>query len=256
MIMNHGAKAALAALAVMFSLSPAMAELDGHGPDAWRVTGVRADDALNARMGPGTSYRVIETFAHDERGMILITCVPYMTLAHYSEMTQAEIDALPARWCLMRDAGLSKAGWVAQRFITPDDAEPAADHDTGDAMIDAARGLVQRLFDANARAEQGIGPDPLRPPLADDYFTADITAALTQGLGAHPLYGAQDFSGQITRIAPDADQPMFRGMITITVDFTNFNQPQRAVFYLRADPTRPDAALRIFRVEHDGWAYP
>lgn len=250
---KHGFKAGFAALAFLFSLLPAMAELDGHGPDAWRVTGVRADDALNARMGPGTSYRVIETFAHDERGMILVTCVPYMTLAHYSALTQAEIDALPARWCLMRNAGLSKAGWVAQRFITPDNAVPA---EAGDDMVDSARGLVQRLFDANARAEQGIGPDPLRPPLSDDYFTDDITAALLQGLGAHPLYGAQDFSGQITRIAPDADQPMFRGMIMINVDFTNFNQPQRAVFYLRADPGRPGAPPRIFRVEHDGWAYP
>lgn len=28
------------------------AEIDGHGPDAWRVTGVAPDDVLNARMGP------------------------------------------------------------------------------------------------------------------------------------------------------------------------------------------------------------
>jgi len=29
------------------------AEIDGHGPDAWRVTGVAPDDVLNAWMGPG-----------------------------------------------------------------------------------------------------------------------------------------------------------------------------------------------------------
>ena len=49
---------------------------------------------------------------------------------------------------------------------------------------------------------------------------------------------------------------MLRGMITINVDFTNFGQQQRAVFYLRPDPTKPEAPLRIFRVEHDGWWYP
>src|SRR5690606_9481160 len=56
-------------IASLFVL-PAHAEIDGHGPDAWRVTGVAAQDTLNARMGPGTSYPVIETFAQDERGMV------------------------------------------------------------------------------------------------------------------------------------------------------------------------------------------
>ncbi|WP_392352833.1 hypothetical protein V8F63_08310 [Brevundimonas sp. LF-1] len=55
---------------------------------------------------------------------------------------------------------------------------------------------------------------------------------------------------------PDPDHPMLRGMITINVDFTNFGQPQRAVFHIRADADKPDAPLRIFRVEHDGWSYP
>lgn len=34
--------------------SGAQADLDGHGPDLWRVIGVAANDMLNARMGPGT----------------------------------------------------------------------------------------------------------------------------------------------------------------------------------------------------------
>ena len=72
----------------------AHAEIDGHGPDAWRVTGVAADDVLNARMGPGTNYPVIETFAHDERGMQQITCVPFFAPGHYMATSQAQIDAL------------------------------------------------------------------------------------------------------------------------------------------------------------------
>lgn len=272
----QAAIAAAIAMAMAGAALPARAEIDGHGPDAWRVTGVSADDRLNARMGPGTNYPVIETFAHDERGMQQVTCVPFYTPAHYQRMTPAEIEALPARWCLMRSASLSKAGWVAQRFITPDDAVAAprrtqspvavfstkSDQDTGsspsgDAMIDAAQQIVRDLYDAQARADHGQGPDPLQGRSAARYFTSDIVALLQSGgFGAHPLYGAQDFDGRVTRIAPDPVQPMLRGMIAIIADFTNFGAPQRAVFYLRADTEGQGAPLRIFRVEHDGWSYP
>ena len=34
----------------MLAAPTARAEIDGHGPDAWRVNGVGADDHLNARM--------------------------------------------------------------------------------------------------------------------------------------------------------------------------------------------------------------
>jgi len=257
--------------------TPALAEIDGHGPDAWRVVGVSANDKLNARMGPGTNYPVIERFAHNERGMQQVTCVPFYTPAHYERMTPAQIDALPARWCLMRSASMSKAGWVAQRFITPDDAVAAPRRATrppvevfssrsngketpsssSDALIDEAQLLVADLYDAQARAERGSGREPLEGRSAARYFTADIVAAIQSGgYGAHPLYGGQDFDGRILRIAPDPDTPMLRGMITINVDFTNFGEPQRAVFYLRADTSQPNAPLRIFRVEHDGWSYP
>lgn len=270
--------ALFAAVAITTAIASiaARAEIDGHGPDAWRVSGVSTNDALNARMGPGTNYPVIETFAYNERGMQQITCVPYYTPAHYERMTQAQIDALPQRWCLMRNAEMSKAGWVAQRFITPDDAvassgtvmhpvevfstksdQEAGSSSTGDALIVEAQQLVRDLYDAQARAERGQGADPLQSGSAKRYFTSDIVALLgSGGVGAHPLYGAQDFDGHVMRIAPDPDHPMLRGMITINVDFTNFGQPQRAVFYLRADTTGQNAPMRIFRVEHDGWSYP
>ena len=57
----------LAATGLACAPFPASAEIDGHGPDAWRVTGVAADDVLNARVGPGTGYPVIDSFAHDAR---------------------------------------------------------------------------------------------------------------------------------------------------------------------------------------------
>lgn len=114
---------ALAALWWLSVASSAMADgsrFDSRGSDAWMVDGVRSNDVLNARMGPGTNYPIIETFAHDERGLQLITCVPFYTMAHLSEEREAELAALPPRWCLMRSADMGKAGWVAQRFLIAD----------------------------------------------------------------------------------------------------------------------------------------
>ncbi|MGB3387427.1 MAG: hypothetical protein WBA88_05530 [Pseudaminobacter sp.] len=270
------ARALIAAFAVVAVASSAQAEIDGHGPDAWRVTGVSANDVLNARMGPGTSYRVIETFAHNERGMQQITCVPFYTAAHYTAMSDAQIRALPPRWCLMRNRSMSKAGWVAQRFITPDQTDAAPDRDARPAVkpaselrpapsaatpdidpIAQAQDLVREIYEREFLAEGGGAASAFDPSVAHNYFTEDIVAWLASGdIGAHPLYGAQDFDGTLGEPMPDPDQSMLRGMITINVDFTNFGQRQRAVFYLRADPTKPGAPLRIFRVEHDGWSYP
>jgi hypothetical protein len=190
-------------------------------------------------------------------------------------MSQAQLDALPQRWCLMRNAAMSKAGWVAQRFITPDDAvavsgravtsytsapqsghEPYAAHPDADPVAQA-QDLVREVYEREFMAEQGGMASAFDPSVANNYFTEDVVAWLRSGnIGAHPLYGAQDFDGAIEEPMPDPDQSMFRGMITINVDFTNFGQPQRAVFYLRADTTKAGAPLRIFRVEHDGWSYP
>ncbi|WP_154337823.1 hypothetical protein [Paracoccus sp. S-4012] len=254
------------AVGALVAATSAQAEIDGHGPDAWRVTGVAANDVLNGRMGPGTNYPVVETFAHDERGMQQITCVPFYNAQHYSAMTQAQVDALPPRWCLMRDTSLSKAGWVAQRYITPDGAEAITQTPTmaepyaADANIDPvakAQDLVREVYERQFQSENGNYPSPFDPSLAHQYFADDIVALLASGeLGAHPLYGAQDFDGSIGEPQPDADHPMLRGMITIHVDFANFGQPQRATYYLRADTTKPGTPLRIFKVEHDGWSYP
>lgn len=109
-----------AVLALAFSVPAAQAEIDGHGPDAWRVTGVAANDVLNMRMGPGTKYLVIDSLAPNARGLELITCVPLTIPAIYYKLTEAQRAALPQRWCLIRSKDFSKAGWVAQRFLMED----------------------------------------------------------------------------------------------------------------------------------------
>ncbi|MBE7734085.1 SH3 domain-containing protein [Devosia faecipullorum] len=269
--MTHIFKAALVAMAFCIAVPAAHAEIDGHGPDAWRVTNVTVGDVLNARMGPGTNYPVIETFSDDERGLQQITCVPFYTAAHYSMMTQAQIQALPPRWCLMRDADMRKAGWVSQRYITPDNeplfvsvADQSGEHppqpyapDPDIDPIAQAQDLVREVYERQFQSENSNLPSAFDPAISKNYFTDDIVAWLGSGnIGAHPLYGAQDFDGAIEDPMPDPYQPMLRGMITINVDFTNFGRQQRAVFLLRADTTKPGAPLRIFRVEHDGWSYP
>ncbi|WP_108485317.1 hypothetical protein [Oceaniglobus ichthyenteri] len=195
--------------------------------------------------------------------------------SQYNALTQAQIAALPPRWCLMRTAGMDKAGWVAQRFITPDQSgedqaqvpsqgyqaphgnAPQFDQGDSDDVVEGARALVDELYYHQIEADAAGGPGPLDPVNSFMYFTDDIVAWLNSGnVQAHPLFGAQDFDGSVQSARPDPDRPMFRGMVTINVDFTNFGQPQRAVFYLRADTTKPGAPFRIFNVEHDGWSYP
>lgn len=102
----------------------ALADIDGHGPDGYQVTGVATDDVLNARMGPGADYAVISHFKPDERGLEQITCVPFLPAGAYIAMSEAKRKALPSTWCLMRSGDLARAGWVAARFLQGDGIEP------------------------------------------------------------------------------------------------------------------------------------
>ncbi|MBA4800815.1 MAG: hypothetical protein H2040_03035 [Euryhalocaulis sp.] len=250
-------------LAVLLPPLSAHADIDGHGPDAWRVVGVAENDVLNARMGPGADYPVIETFAHDARSLKQITCVPYYTPAHYFKLSEAEHEALPARWCLMQTADLGKAGWVAQRYLKPDYTASAPIANTSesatpgsDALIMRARDLVRTLYEWAEQAPAG-GRHPLDPAHAGQFFSVGVVEAMkARPPGASPLYGAQDFDGSVSDPFPDPEQPMLRGMITLHVDIVNFGQPRRVTFRLRADPARPGAPLRVFRIEHEDWAFP
>ncbi|QYX56443.1 hypothetical protein K1T73_15520 [Roseovarius sp. SCSIO 43702] len=255
----------VAALAVTLGATVVRAEIDGHGPDAWRVTGVASDDMLNMRMGPGTQYLVIDRLAPDARGLKQITCVPLLIPSIYHRLTEAQRANLPQRWCLMQTADFAKAGWVAQRFIMEDTGgtgvQPGGGsavvpeaRSIGDPQIDGAARLVRDLYVAEA-ASTGRADYPFTRANAARYFFVGMTPELA-GHGADLLYDAQDFQGRIIRIAPDPDQPMLRGMITVNVDFTNFGRPDRAVFRLRPDPQQPSAPVRIFRIEHDQWSFP
>ncbi|MBY9068162.1 hypothetical protein K1X12_14720 [Hyphomonas sp. WL0036] len=256
-------KLLLASLSLAFLVNVADAEIDGYGPDAWRVTDVEPGDRLNARMGPGTEYRVIDSFAYDERGLEQITCVPFTAMGYYFSLSETEQEDLPPRWCLMRSTDLSRAGWVAQRYITADYADdvrngaPASSQNlSSEEMIMRAQTLVSSLYKAAQLAELG-GPHPLTPDNAGNYFSADIVEILkTKPLRADPLFDAQNFEGSVSGPTPAPDQPMLRGMITVNVDIVNFDQRKTVVFRLRADTSQPDAPIRIFRIEHEEWSFP
>lgn len=233
------------------TLSGGPAAADADGPDAWRVVDVAPDDALNARMGPGTRYTVIGTFAHDARGLLQITCVPLLSGGIYYSLTQAERENLPPRWCLMQSPDFSVKGWVSQRYIEGDpgpSSRPGAEH--GEAVADAVQ-LVQRLYRDHLQASRRpTVTSPLHPSRVRDFFAPDLAVALSgDRMQADPLFDAQDFRITELDIRPDADQAMFRGLISVTVDYRNFGRPHRARVRLRMQ----DGAPRIIRIEHEAW---
>ncbi|WP_261618273.1 hypothetical protein [Microbaculum marinisediminis] len=250
----------IAGLALAASAGAAVAEIDGYGPDNWRVVGVARDDVLNARMGPDSRYPVIESFRHDEGGLEQITCVPFIPPAHFLRMSEAELDALPPRWCLMRDRTLARAGWVNAGYLEPDygpaDAESVASI-PGDDPVAAAEELVRALYEMRSNEYRGMTTGLYTPAGARRFFHADLVDRFLSGAaGADPVYGAQDFEGHCEAPRRHPDQPMLRGMITVIVDCTNFGQRQRAEYNLRVDPVAPDSTPRIFRISHDGWEFP
>lgn len=260
--------AASALLAAVASLSfPALA-LDAHGPDAWRVVDVAPNDVLNVRMGPGTDYPVFASFAHNERGLVLETCVPLVSREQLADMTAAEQAALPPRWCLMRAAdrpasgwSIPTRGWVVARYLAGDSGTAIAaastenEERTGQTITDqipAAEALVRELYSAHAMALRGGGHSPLQLPRARDFFSDNVASQVDPGrFGADPLYDGQDYEISNLRIAADPDEPVFRGMITIHADFHNFGHPLRVSFYLRPDTERAGNPLLIFRIEHE-----
>lgn len=146
----------LCCLALLMPAGPAQADPDGHGPDAWQVLGLQEGQQLQARMGPGSEYLVIDRFDAGERGLQQVTCVPYLSLAHYMELSESQRQALPPRWCLMRSADLSRSGWVEGRFLAEDsapiepDAEPesqARSSSPASAGLQAMKARLQQLGD-------------------------------------------------------------------------------------------------------------
>lgn len=156
------------------TLTQAQRDADGHGPDAWKVTGVAPNDVLNIRMGPGTDYPVTGAFAHDANGLQLVTCVPLITFEQGVAMSDAVRESLPPRWCLTTDAEEEKLGWVAARFLMEGSLSQASiAAPDGDPVANAVA-LVERLYTSHDQYMKGIGPIPYEAPLSDQFFSGRI----------------------------------------------------------------------------------
>lgn len=251
-----------AGLSALMLMAPggAEAQTGGHGPDAWRVTGVAAGEVLDLHMGPGGRYPIIGAFAHDETGLKMTTCVPFTTESQGMMLSREERERLNLRpsWCLMSDARARNQGWVPARFLEEDTGGPAAEPGP-DRMIEDAVSLVTRLYRRHAQSLRGEALSPLsRARAADFFFAADAAAVADGPRQADPLYDAQDSEITNLRVYADPEMPMFRGMITVWVEFENFGQPKKVEVNLRPDPDQPGrpAPVRIMRINHGAWTFP
>lgn len=116
--------AMITAVVLAGSAAPALAEADG--PDHWRVTGVRVDDALNMHTEPSARTRTIARIPHDARQIRNLGCRGAPTFQQWQRMSPAERErAARARWCKISFGG--KTGWVAGHFLAEDgEAAPTA----------------------------------------------------------------------------------------------------------------------------------
>lgn len=241
---------------VLMALCPTagLAQMDGHGRDAWQVTGVAVNDKLNVRTGPGTDYMVIGAVAHDANGLKMITCVPFLTQEHYYALTDRERADLPARWCLMESGDQRTKGWVSVKFLQEDVSSASQEMDP---MLSEAIALVREVYERSENASDGSMLGPLHPSVARSYFFSDVVARLAQGgLGADPLYDAQDTQISKLRVFAPAELAIFRGRVTVHVTFENFGRPQKVALHLRVDGSLAEPALRIMQIEHENWVFP
>lgn len=113
-------RAALAAAAFLALSLPAAAQMDGHGPDAWRVVNVASNDVLNARIGPAVDYDRIAALPPNAIGVQVRVCVPTVSQAQYMALDPANQSRLNAMtpWCLVFWQN-RQIGWVNRNYLQP-----------------------------------------------------------------------------------------------------------------------------------------
>lgn len=90
-------------------------------PQYWAVTGVAANDVLNMRDVPHGDSRKLAAIPPRERGLKNLGCLkPEPSLDRWMEMTEEERNNAKLEWCRVEYRG--QQGWVAARFLKPDDA--------------------------------------------------------------------------------------------------------------------------------------
>jgi len=200
----------------------AQAVLDGHGPDAWQVTGVASNDVLNLRAGPSTDYPRIGRLTYNARGVEMLVCVPTLTMSQFQMLTDDGYK-FPPRWCLVKRG--AEQGWANARFLQEDSAAaPSAGPEA--TAPDVVAEFIQRW---------AIGDFLADPWQLEDYTTPQLAAYLRSPPGADPVFDANDFDITDIRLTW-GEPPLLRGMAQIVAEYRNFGHPERLHFSLVREP--------------------
>ncbi|RKF14794.1 hypothetical protein D6850_07920 [Roseovarius spongiae] len=207
----------------------AQSPLDGHGPDAWAVTGVAADDTLNLRAGPGTRYPRIAKLAPNARGIDMVVCVPTLTYQQYRAL-EAAGHKFAARWCLVRLG--ERLGWANAAYLAEDAGGPAA-LDAGiptDGPEAALPGVVHDFMTRWINGDFYRDRGALRR-----YVTPDIADHLLADTGADNLLDGQDHDIRDLDVTW-GEPPILRGRANLVAHYRNFGQAQRLEFGMARVP--------------------
>ncbi|WP_295555640.1 hypothetical protein [uncultured Hyphomicrobium sp.] len=92
-------------------------------PKYWAVTGVALDDVLNMRDVPHGDSKKLGAIPPNAHGLKHLGCIkPEPSLDRWMTMTEDEKKNAKLEWCRVEYHG--QQGWVAARFLKPDDKAP------------------------------------------------------------------------------------------------------------------------------------
>ena len=129
--MTRTALLAVAALAILAGLGAAGAraqettsrtlDTSHEMPAAWAVTGVASNDVLHLRDVPSADSKSIGRIPYNARGLRHLGCRrSEMPFDQWVLLSKAARQAALMQWCRVDYKG--QEGWVAGRFLKPDEA--------------------------------------------------------------------------------------------------------------------------------------
>lgn len=91
-------------------------------PAFWAVTGVRSDDALNLRDVPNADSKSLARIPFNARGLKHLGCRRNeMPFEDWVKLNKEARKSALMQWCRVEYRG--QQGWVAGRFLKPDDTQ-------------------------------------------------------------------------------------------------------------------------------------
>ena len=91
-------------------------------PDFWAVTGVRSDDVLHLRDVPNADSKSLARIPFNARGLKHLGCRRNeMPFEDWVKLNKEARKSALMQWCRVEFKG--QQGWVAGRFLKPDDTQ-------------------------------------------------------------------------------------------------------------------------------------